>query len=299
MPKNQQFYWPMSSRGIFSELIVYMYLREVFRLVFQKRLFPVCGFSRYQYWSDLVNLEHLSPVILPSFLLSPIPSGILERNLYRFSRSFSIDILVCGFNPFELFHNYWTAFAENSMATRYPSFYDDVAKSLQCCLAPYLGRHAVQIPGLASKFNAIHIRRGDKLVTGEAEELSVQEVINFLRNTPVWNSSLPTCILTDDSAYGDQLLSSLSLFTSQTFYLNPLSMSLANAFTLQGHDQKSFRNLSLDSQIISTRCFLGEVSLLVGAVYTVVSYSSNVGKAVGLLRNFNAISSFDSTFSIV
>lgn len=139
---------------------------------------------------------------------------------------------------------------------------------------------------ISSPFIGIHIRRGDKITTGEMNDISLDKYIDeVLRNSPK-----AIYIATDDIQSVNYIKSKMKSTGIDVFY-NP---SLSG----KGFSEGSFNHSSRKSRYVDTLTLLFDIFILSKASYFIGTYSSNLSRVIPCLLGFDNCTSLDEKWYI-
>ena len=288
--------WPFTSRGFFSEILVFLYFKQVLRLLYSTSLTPAFSHSNFCFWTPFLNLSTYKILPCPGILLSPIRSTPFERRIHYITQFLPFQRLLLGVNVNSVFNRFWNQESEREILALFPSFYELLAEDLDAFFpsaALSNSFHSISSSiSLPISYHALHVRRGDKILLNEASSMSIYAFIDRLRDFEILSCDRPLLIISDDALFATKLASILLHCFNVASIVNPLSQ------TIQGHSQLDFLRLPVTLRHRSLQDFLFEFLLLSKANKLVVSLSSNVGKALYLHRRGHHTYSVDNCFSI-
>ena len=230
------------------------------------------------------------------FVFSPISSTRREKFLqkylvfliYRLSLSVTIHLF---------FHKCWTPKFEEKCIQQIPDFYGEIAFHINNIFpSDSLFQHYksdVSQVNLTTPYSAIHLRRGDKIQLNESSEVSHDFVVDFLKSHNFIKPMEDLVIISDDVHFANSLASIIRRYFSIEPIVNPFSVCEG------GHSQLSFAKSSLNYRVYTMRRFLIEFLVLANSNNLGVSFTSNVGKCLKLMRGSAVTMSLDSSFSII
>ena len=168
------------------------------------------------------------------------------------------------------------------LSASFRSFYrynDEVAEAIR------ERRHAV---GLEGPYMAVHVRRGDKITSGEMQDLALDTyVCHILAHLDV---SRHIYIATDDVSILSYFQARLSDKQVQLYY---------NTFSHQkGFDEKTFNAKSVEDVREDMLNMLFDMDMLIHASCFIGTYSSNIGRIVPLYLGFERCHSVDETWDM-
>jgi len=285
------FCWPLTKRGLFSEILVYGYIASILDSSKRDiRLFTSVGQSRY--WRKLFPGIKLSSSFLPSsFLLTPAadPSA---RSLIDIQQVLSSRYI----NPTQVFRALWNLEVERYFAAKF-DLYGRIAEHIEIFLraSPVFCAAIESTSCHLNEFNAVHVRRGDKVagLNPEAEALSLGVYVKQI--SEVCNPASPLYLIGDNASTLDELKDSLIPLG----FLDVIHKSPSLSGNFPGYDQEIFNALSVERRLEFNRAFLEEFAFLVGAKSLICTFSSCVGRSAALIRRFDRTYSIDTSFSIV
>ena len=113
----KKIYWPLSSRGFFSELLVYLYIKTVHRNLFDIDVIPAFYYKDHAFWNSFLNLSPDEPRLIPfpGYFISPIPPTRKERLILKVTRGLFLQHAFLGCNASSLFSRYWSSEFEGLM----------------------------------------------------------------------------------------------------------------------------------------------------------------------------------------
>jgi len=139
----------------------------------------------------------------------------------------------------------------------------------------------------------VHVRTGDKIISGEMEEITLSSYISAIKDLGLEKSNLNIYLMTDNESVLDKMRAAEPTWN---FHILPPPISFKD-----GHDQKTF-NSNVDSAKISAfHHFITELYILQKCPKIICTYSSNIGLFLYITRNENTfIRSLDiQKFSIL
>lgn len=297
MNNHNVVYWPFSTRGFFSELIVFLYFRLTLELELNLRLLPACASSEHHMWSYFLADKFFSTIPFSSSLFSPVKPTSFDRKLGYLVSGLRLDRYVLGFDIKSIFTAFWSKESEIELISKYPSFYDRLLADFQSLFFSSLflssSLQMLEPLGLPDVYDSIHLRRGDKIRLNESTDLSLEFILSSLENSGVLDSPWPLIIVSDDSSFASCLVNLISKSFAKSIILNPLSG------VQSGHSQLDFLRAPASSRVNSLSFFLCEFLLMSRSVDLLASLTSNVGKALYLARKGARITTLDVPFSIV
>ena len=126
-----------------------------------------------------------------------------------------------------------------------------------------------------SRFDVgIHIRSGDKITTGEMQEIELIEYIRAIRTiqTKLNKKELTIFVMTDNYSLYEELVDRGDPSWSITTLEEP------SAYTSSGHTQVAFNNLPEEKRVTLFYQFLTELHIMQRIPNLVLTFSSNVGR---------------------
>lgn len=133
----------------------------------------------------------------------------------------------------------------------------------------------------------IHVRTGDKITTGEMKAIPFERYLEAIRQfqDTSQKQSLTLYLMTDSQSV-------LKLFQekkdpSWTFVTLPSPVP-----SLTGHNQQTYNKLPTDVKMKAFYHFLAEVQILSECPHSIVTFSSNIGRLINLLKQ-GTITSLD------
>ena len=293
-------YWPLSSRGFFSELLVYLYIKTVHQNLAGIDVMPAFYSQDHAFWNSCLNLSPDEPRLIPfpGYCISPIPPTLKERLLLKLTHGLRIQQAFLGCNASSLFSSYWSIEFEKLMIEKYPDFYTQLTMELTKIFPSYslmeMYRNATKELSLDNTYDAIHVRRGDKIELGEASEIKESSILDCMTSNNFFDSeNRQLVIISDDTAFAQSLSRLITRSCAVRCIVNPFSSFQT------GNNSVAFTALPIDKRVDAFTSFLLEFMILVDSDKLGVTYSSNVGKALALLRRNCLTYSFDGPFSIV
>lgn len=135
---------------------------------------------------------------------------------------------------------------------------------------------------------AVHIRRGDKIVSREMKELGLSLYIDAVKEKK--HISRNVFIATDDSSVKDELK---SILVAEGFnvYCN-------TAVTQTGFDESLFNTKDKKSRYIDTLNMLLDMDILIHSSFFIGTYTSNVSRIVPLYVGFEKSLSLDDEWKL-
>ena len=135
---------------------------------------------------------------------------------------------------------------------------------------------------------AVHIRRGDKIVSREMKELGLSLYIDAVKGKK--HISRNVFIATDDSSVKDELK---SILVAEGFnvYCN-------TAVTQTGFDESLFNTKDKKSRYIDTLNMLLDMDILIHSSFFIGTYTSNVSRIVPLYVGFEKSLSLDDEWKL-
>jgi hypothetical protein len=140
----------------------------------------------------------------------------------------------------------------------------------------------------------IHVRTGDKIISGEMDEITLDNYIRAIKDLGLEKSNINIYLMTDNECVLDKMNEMAE--PTWKFHMLPSPISFKD-----GHDQKTF-NSNVDSAKISAfHHFITELYILQKCPNIICTYSSNIGRFLYITRNENTfIRSLDiQNFSIL
>ncbi len=281
----QSFYWPLTRRGLFSEILVYAYVKECLASegILVKPLIPI---DLKKYWPILFPSQEFKYSLLTSNLLNPVcPPSKLLRLFGKFIPAFK-NLDVCN----QYFRRLWSKNAELHY-NQNEYFMDRIAQHL----SSFICLHESSTSYPAYQYNAIHLRRGDKVynTNPEASLIDIQHYtkladINLLKSMPI--------LIFSDSYHHASILS--NELTCHGFKKVKL-INKCHSLTIKGYNQSLFNKLNSRTKLIYSKSFLSEFNLMVNSNVFICTYSSCVGRAAYAMRKSRNTLSVDTSFSIV
>lgn len=133
----------------------------------------------------------------------------------------------------------------------------------------------------------VHVRTGDKITTGEMKFIPYERYLEEIRRfqTISRKERLTIYLMTDSQSvitfFQEKKDSSWTFLTLPSPVLSP-----------SGHNQQSFNNLPSDIKMKAFYHFLAELQILVECPHSFVTFSSNIGRFINLLKQ-GTITSLD------
>lgn len=135
---------------------------------------------------------------------------------------------------------------------------------------------------------AVHIRRGDKIVSREMKELGLSLYIDAVKGKK--HISRNVFIATDDGSVTDKLKSVL-VAEGFNVYWN-------TAVTQTGFDESLFNTKDKKSRYIDTLNMLLDMDILIHSSFFIGTYTSNVSRIVPLYVGFDKSLSLDDEWKL-
>lgn len=282
---TKSLYWPLTRRGLFSEILVYAYVKECLATegILVKPLIPM---DLSKYWTILFPNQEFNYSFLTSNILNPVcpPPKLLciFGNLVPAIR----NLTICD----QYFRQLWTKDAEARYIDK-NSFIECIAQHISSflCLDDVLASYPL------NKHNAIHLRRGDKVYNAnpEAKLIAINRYIELAELH--LSKCMPLLIFSDSYHHASILSERLTLQGFQK--VRPMNTS--NALTTKGYNQRHFNKLNLRLKLLYSKSFLNEFKLMVCSNVLICTYSSCVGRTAYIMRRTKDTISADTAFSIV
>lgn len=149
-------------------------------------------------------------------------------------------------------------------------------------------RNKKQQMGLPEIYIGIHIRRGDKITSGEMAEIGLIKYIDAIRKKE--NLSRNIYIATDDISVMDSLN---EILVPEGFYL-----FFNNSVVQTGFDEFAFNNKDKRGRYVDTLNMLLDMDILIHSTFFIGTYSSNVSRVVPLYIGFDNCLSLDENWKI-
>lgn len=143
-------------------------------------------------------------------------------------------------------------------------------------------RNAIKLP---KDYIGIHIRRGDKITTGEMENISLDEYVDEIKKGNTSNIYIATDDLTTVEIIRDSLGSDYRVF------YNP-------DLNARGFDEGSFNKMSKQAKQKETETLLTDMFILFGSKKFIGTYSSNLSRVVPCVIGFDKCVSLDNEWVI-
>ncbi|CAK7042611.1 glycosyl transferase [Bacteroides fragilis] len=143
--------------------------------------------------------------------------------------------------------------------------------------------------GLPEKYIGVHIRRGDKILTKEMDDIDIEQYIYEIINKS--NMSMNIYIATDDHSV-------ISIIQER---LHPLGFSIYyNIYVSQeGFSEKKYNRKRKSDKFIDTLYTLLDVCILMEATFFIGTYSSNLSRIIPCFIDESRCKSLDIDWNIV
>ena len=288
---SREFYWPLTQRGFFSEILIFTLVlyygltenKKVNLLVSKKSILPLSLLKEFISYPFTHSVSRLSCL---DVFASSKKGKILQVINYRLKRN---SIL-----PSHLFRQLWLEDVlglkdcwDQEILTVFSNILNDLI------LIPGQSADIVMdLPfsnSLLDGYVCIHIRRGDKLIS-EAEDVGELE---YLARIPARFASLPVVVITDDYNAYSRLAQAMRSRDSCRMVYTTASMD-ARGYDNEVHYRST--DLQRRKQLYH---LLADFSLATKSSFFVGSYSSNVGRAVYISRKGLDIESIDGDFRFI
>ena len=146
-----------------------------------------------------------------------------------------------------------------------------------------------QYINIPDNYISIHIRRGDKIVTGEMEDISLNIYVDAIRKYSYINNNI--YIATDDVTVISYISKKLSDIDIKIYYNKENK--------LKGFDEKTY-NLKSDSvrrdEVLN---MLFDMDMMINSSFFIGTFSSNVGCVVAMYLGLDKCHSIDVSWKIV
>ena len=146
-----------------------------------------------------------------------------------------------------------------------------------------------QYINIPDNYISIHIRRGDKIVTGEMEDISLNIYVDAIRKYSYISNNI--YIATDDVTVISYISKKLSDIDIKIYYNKENK--------LKGFDEKTY-NLKSDSvrrdEVLN---MLFDMDMMINSSFFIGTFSSNVGCVVAMYLGLNKCHSIDVSWKIV
>ena len=146
-----------------------------------------------------------------------------------------------------------------------------------------------QYINIPDNYISIHIRRGDKIVTGEMEDISLNIYVDAIRKYSYINNNI--YIATDDVTVISYISKKLSDIDIKIYYNKENK--------LKGFDEKTY-NLKSDSvrrdEVLN---MLFDMDMMINSSFFIGTFSSNVGCVVAMYLGLDKCQSIDVSWKIV
>jgi hypothetical protein len=264
---------------------VYAYVSQCLRSE-AIRVSALAPFDLYSYWSTVLSSQKIHKTLYPSNLLNPVTPVL---NIPPIGEKL-IKSLANLNNCKRLFKLLWTRECEDYY-TSTSNFTAEMSQQISAILNPYLANDIKH----RNEFNAIHLRRGDKVHNKKPEAKIVPLFKYVISANSFFDAKLPILIFSDSPSEAHELKSQLE---SDGFCAHYTQARNA-AYSHTGYDQRSFNRLHAYSKIAAAKSFLNEFSQMVASNHLLCTFSSCVGRTAYMLRAPNTTTSLDTKFSIV
>lgn len=215
----------------------------------------------WRYWT-LWTLNHLYTLLHPSTLLS--------KEVY--ARMTSQEFLA-HFTDEEL---------ASHLSDSFRSFYR-YNKEVQDEIQRRKDRLSLNAP-----YIALHVRRGDKITSGEMQDLALETYIHHLRDK--LDISRHIYIATDDVDVITYFEARLSDTDVQLYYNTENNQ--------KGFDEKTFNAKGVNAVRDDMLNMLFDMEMLIHASYFIGTYSSNIGRIIPLYLGFDKCHSVDEPWNV-
>lgn len=287
---GKELFWPLTKRGLLSELVVASYAQSLcqhWQIKFRLFSSPV----NIRYWKALFPSLDICACPFPSSYVSPVRGEVKRFGLLRLIGQSKYFMSV------SIFNSIWSYSAESKFLSEF-----DLYSAVQANLTSLLRTSVTYEGGLFGDnhlshkpFNAIHLRLGDKVYSKFAEALQIPLDVyaqacceNFSKHNHVY-------VMGDSPEANDKLADMLRFSGFQS--VSTLSPCYANLTT--GYDQACFNRLPVDKKVKYSTLFMSDFVKLVLAESVICTFSSNVGRSAALLRGNKNILSLGGDFRIV
>lgn len=141
---------------------------------------------------------------------------------------------------------------------------------------------------LPEDYIAVHIRRGDKIVSCEMKEINLDEYVSAIKEKRYVSHNV--FIATDDVSVVDNLKSVLTIDGFHVY---------CNAAVVQnGFDESSFNNKDKQTRYMDTLNMLLDMDIMIHSLFFIGTYSSNVSRIVPLYVGFENSLSLDENWKL-
>lgn len=284
-------FWPITSRGFFSELLISCLVGFYATKVNQPLVLLV---SSKSFLPGGLIANYINPAYIKQV------NKIFARDLFATKKRNVVvqHILYNGFlrakPPYRLFKSLWLEDSLSINMNWSSELLSEFSRILNdLLLFPPVVLHEKSELDFSSVLNeeyvALHVRRGDKL----ASEASYIPVSAFFKAIPALFKCLPVIIITDDYSVYREAVS----FSKQL--ARPVAVYTTCPIGKTGYDNSTFSRSTNQQKVLELNSLLLDFSVAVGSAYFVGTYSSNVGRAVYISRNGERSSSLDGNFRFI
>lgn len=283
--------WPLTKRGLFSEILVYSYFQAILKYR-NRELRLISSIRQIRYWRKLFPGLRVSISMLPSSLLLRVSQNQSYMNKFSCDRNLQYHVL----DPNIIFSTLWHRESEDFFSSQF-NLYDRVAENLEFILShsPDYDIRKAHLMNTDEPFNAVHIRRGDKIYNKKPEANIVPLDIYINNIVNLFNVASPVYLLGDSVDILTILQSKLITLGFTRVVISASTIPISS----KGYNQQLFNKLSLTDRLKYNRFFLQDFATMVRANKLLCSFSSCVGRCAALLRGFQRTYSIDTSFSIV
>lgn len=142
---------------------------------------------------------------------------------------------------------------------------------------------------IPDNYISVHIRRGDKIVTGEMEDIDLNLYVDAIRDAI--HISRNIFIATDDTSVVTYMLNKLRGDNVNIFYNNNNK--------LRGFDEKTYNSKNTFSKKDEVLNMLFDMDMMIHSQFFIGTFSSNVGCVVAMYLGLDKCHSVDISWKIV
>jgi hypothetical protein len=289
IPASSSVLWPLTRRGLFSELLVYSYVKANLER-YGKRMTLVASLQDYSYWRSILPHLYIRPTVFPSYLISPVIDSPSTRIMLK------APIAGKYFQPKLLFQHMWRPETEEKIRDEF-DLLTAISVNIASALAPYLAKSPQVIDGIpfGTAYNVVHVRRGDKIYNSNPEARLYPLAAYRDLGLRKLDRCLPLVLLGDSTQDILELSEMLLAAGFQSVQRRTPLLSTG----ADGYDQTRFNRLHTSQRSSYNLAFIDDFMLMVNARQLICSYSSCVGRSAGILRRTLNTYSVDTDFTIV
>lgn len=285
-------FWPLTNRGLFSELLVYAYIKTIYSS-HQLKLDPCVAYHSYDYWRHIIGNCKLKKIYAPSNYLNPVSPPNPLHHLLSF-----IGFREIFLSPKQKFSFYWRL-GTDCYYMNSPLFLAKIKNTLSELLDhSYQEINSSSIKYLSfntNLMNVIHVRAGDKIhnQTPEINNFSIQ---HYIRLCNLYFPKNQAIYIISDSL--DTALALQRRLKQSNFQDIDIKVPDNTIHTL-GYDQRTFNKMSTRAKVSYTKVFLNDFFFMISAQRLICDYRSCVARVAYLLRDGSNIYSINSNHSII